>query len=102
MIKGVLLKGGKIRVCGSCADARGIKNITLADGITMSTMAELTEWVVESRQSYQFLELKYNGILKSYASLRGGRLRFHWVFCRRYECDMEHFRSILFQDKICI
>lgn len=54
MIKAVLIKGGKIRVCGSCADARGIKNITLSDGITMSTMAELTEWVVESDKVINF------------------------------------------------
>ena len=54
MMKSVVLKNGKIRVCGSCADARGIKDITLPDGIAMSTMAELTEWVVESEKVINF------------------------------------------------
>ncbi len=54
MMKSVLLNKGKIRVCGTCADARGIKNVTLADGIAMSTMSELTEWVVESDKVINF------------------------------------------------
>jgi uncharacterized protein involved in oxidation of intracellular sulfur len=54
MMKSVLLKSGKIRVCGTCADARGIKNLALPEGITMSTMAELTEWVVESDKVINF------------------------------------------------
>ena len=54
MIKSVTLKGGKVRVCGSCADARGIRDTVLYDGISMSTMAELTEWVCESDKVINF------------------------------------------------
>jgi len=48
MIKLALTKGAKVKICGSCADARGLKNATLIEGTEMSTMAELTNWVVDS------------------------------------------------------
>ena len=48
MLKYSLGKGAKVKICGSCADARGIKNMTLIDGTEISTMAQLTEWVVDS------------------------------------------------------
>jgi uncharacterized protein involved in oxidation of intracellular sulfur len=54
MIKIVLSKGAKVKICGSCADARGIKNIQLIDGAELSTMAELTEWVVNSDKVVTF------------------------------------------------
>jgi uncharacterized protein involved in oxidation of intracellular sulfur len=48
MLKLAVLKGSKIKICGSCADARGLKNTPLIEGAEMSTMAELTQWVVDS------------------------------------------------------
>lgn len=48
MIKLALIKGAKVKICGSCADARGLKNATLIEGTEISTMAELTNWVVDS------------------------------------------------------
>lgn len=48
MIKLSLNKGAKVKICGSCADARGLKNRPLIAGTEMSTMAELTNWVVDS------------------------------------------------------
>lgn len=48
MIKLALTKGAKVKICGSCADARGLKNATLIEGAEISTMAELTNWVVDS------------------------------------------------------
>lgn len=48
MIKLALTKGTKVKICGSCADARGLKNATLIEGTEISTMAELTNWVVDS------------------------------------------------------
>ena len=48
MIKLALTKGAKVKICGSCADARGLKNATLIEGTEISTMAELTNWVVDS------------------------------------------------------
>lgn len=48
MLQLSLKKGAKVKICGSCADARGLKNAQLVDGAEMSTMAELTIWVVDS------------------------------------------------------
>jgi len=54
MLKAVLSKGGKVKVCGSCAEARGIKNAPMIGGTEISTMAELTNWVVDSDKVITF------------------------------------------------
>jgi uncharacterized protein involved in oxidation of intracellular sulfur len=54
MLKAVILKGGKVKICGSCADARGLKNAQLIEGMELSTMAELTDWVVDSDKVMTF------------------------------------------------
>lgn len=54
MLKGIIAKGAKVKICGSCADARGLKNIPLIEGTEISTMAELTKWVVESDKVVSF------------------------------------------------
>jgi len=43
MIKALVLKGGRIKVCTSCAEARGIHNIQLVEGAELSTMSELAK-----------------------------------------------------------
>jgi uncharacterized protein involved in oxidation of intracellular sulfur len=48
MLKLSLMKKAKVKICGSCADARGLNNAQLVEGAEMSTMAELTNWVVDS------------------------------------------------------
>lgn len=48
MLKFSLSKGAKVKICGSCAEARGLKSIQLVEGAEISTMAELTNWVVDS------------------------------------------------------
>ena len=54
MIKSVASKGGKIKVCGACADARGIRNLQLVEGVEMSKMAELAQWTVEADKVFTF------------------------------------------------
>jgi uncharacterized protein involved in oxidation of intracellular sulfur len=44
MLKGLVVKGAQIGVCGSCMDARGIKAESLLEGTHRSTMDELTAW----------------------------------------------------------
>ena len=41
MLKSVLNKGGQVKICGTCAGARGIKNLLLIESAQISTMAEL-------------------------------------------------------------
>lgn len=54
MLKFSLRKGAKVKICGSCADARGLKGIELIEGIDISTMAEFTNWVVDSDKVLTF------------------------------------------------
>lgn len=54
MLKFIIYKGAKVRICGSCADARGLKSISLTEGTEISTMAELTEWVLDSEKVISF------------------------------------------------
>lgn len=48
MMKLALLKGSKVKICESCAEARGLKNLNLIEGTELSNMGELTNWIVES------------------------------------------------------
>ena len=54
MLKSILNKGGQVRICGTCADARGIKNLSLIEGTEISTMAELAVWTMDSDKVITF------------------------------------------------
>lgn len=54
MMKFSISKGAKVKICGSCADARGLKTVQLIEGAEISTMAELTQWVVDSDKVIPF------------------------------------------------
>ena len=44
MLKIFRLKGGETGVCGTCMDARGLRDADLAEGARRSTLEELTDW----------------------------------------------------------
>ena len=48
MLKILASKGGKIGVCGTCMDARGMKPESLVEGAHRSSMDELTCWTQEA------------------------------------------------------
>lgn len=48
MLKLSIAQGANVKICGSCADARGLKNVELIEGAEISSMAELSNWVVDS------------------------------------------------------
>jgi uncharacterized protein involved in oxidation of intracellular sulfur len=54
MLKAVINKGGQVKACGTCSDARGLKSLTLIEGIEISTMVQLTQWVVDSDKVITF------------------------------------------------
>ena len=54
MLKLIISKGAKVKICGSCADARGLKSLQLIEGTKISTMAELTNWVMDSDKVITF------------------------------------------------
>jgi uncharacterized protein involved in oxidation of intracellular sulfur len=42
MLKGVLVKQGRVLLCGTCMDARGIRDSEVLEGSSRSTLDELT------------------------------------------------------------
>lgn len=54
MLKLSLNKGAKVKICGSCAEARGLRNLHLVAGAEMSNLSELTNWVVDSDKVLPF------------------------------------------------
>ena len=48
MLKNVVRKGGKVLVCGTCMDARGLTESDLLEGAARSTMDELTAQTIEA------------------------------------------------------
>ena len=54
MLKAVINKGGKVKTCGTCSEARGIEGLTLIEGVEISTMNQLKEWVIESDKVLSF------------------------------------------------
>ena len=46
MLKSVAIKGGLVRVCGTCMDARGLAEADLVEGAARSTMDELGQLTV--------------------------------------------------------
>lgn len=54
MMKYSIKQGAQVKICGSCADARGMKNAELIQGAEISTMAEFAEWVADSDKVIAF------------------------------------------------
>lgn len=54
MLKISIRKGVKVKICGGCAEARGLRNIQRIEGTELSTMAELSNWVVDSDKVLTF------------------------------------------------
>ena len=53
MIRSVARRG-KIGACGSCLDARGLKDVQLIEGVTRSSMNELSDWILASDKVLSF------------------------------------------------
>ena len=54
MLKSVIAKGGEVKACGTCSEARGIKELALIEGVEISTMSQLTQWLVEADKVVTF------------------------------------------------
>jgi uncharacterized protein involved in oxidation of intracellular sulfur len=54
MLKSVLSKGGQVKACGTCADARGLRELSLIQGVEISTMSQLSQWVQEADRALTF------------------------------------------------
>lgn len=47
MLKSVISKGGKVKACGGCSQARGISDLEFISGIELSNMKEFALWIAE-------------------------------------------------------
>ena len=47
MLKSVIQRGGEVKSCGGCSEARGINKIKFLKGVKLSNMKEFTQWTVE-------------------------------------------------------
>lgn len=54
MVKSVIARGGQVKLCGTCCEARGVKSLPLLEGAEISTMGELAQWTVESEKVLVF------------------------------------------------
>ena len=54
MLKSVINKGGQVKACGTCSEARGIKGLALVEGVEISTMSQLTQWTMEADKVLTF------------------------------------------------
>lgn len=54
MLSGVTRRGGKVGVCGTCMDARGITESDLVEGAHRSTVEEWTSWTAEADKALTF------------------------------------------------
>ncbi len=54
MMKFSLNKGTKIKLCGSCSDARGLTAEQIIEGTEISNMEELGNWIASADQALTF------------------------------------------------
>ncbi|MDH2997570.1 hypothetical protein A1D22_07525 [Pasteurellaceae bacterium LFhippo2] len=54
MIEILTAQGAEVRLCKTCATARGITDLKLADGVTISTLVELADWTIEADKVLTF------------------------------------------------
>lgn len=54
MLKAIISKGAQVKACGTCSDARGMKELALVEGVEISTMAQLSQWVIEADKVLTF------------------------------------------------
>ena len=54
MVQAVVKKGGEVKACGTCVNARGLADLTFIEGVEASTMSQLAQWVVESDRVLTF------------------------------------------------
>ena len=54
MLKSIISKGGKVKLCGGCIDARGASSLQFIDGCTRNNMSELALWSVEADKVFTF------------------------------------------------
>jgi uncharacterized protein involved in oxidation of intracellular sulfur len=48
LMLGKVLRKGEVGLCGTCMDARGLRDDELIEGVRRGTMAQLADWTAEA------------------------------------------------------
>jgi uncharacterized protein involved in oxidation of intracellular sulfur len=54
MLKAIINKGGKVKLCGGCIDARGFAALQFIEGCTRSNMSEIAKLSFEADKVFTF------------------------------------------------
>ncbi len=54
MLSSVIGKGGEVKSCGGCSEARGIAGTPFIEGVQLSNMKEFARWTVEADKVLSF------------------------------------------------
>ncbi len=54
MLAGIIRRGGRVLVCGTCMDARGLTDDELVEGATRSSMDELSDETTTAARTLVF------------------------------------------------
>ena len=54
MLQSLVSRGGEVKTCGACIDARGINESDLVDGVKRGSMKILATWIKESERVLSF------------------------------------------------
>ncbi len=54
MLNSVVRKGGEIKACGGCSEARGIATLDFIEGVQLSNMKEFAQWSVDCEKVISF------------------------------------------------
>lgn len=54
MLMGIINKGGQVKLCGTCSEARGLKGTELITGTEISSMKQLVDWISDSEKVLNF------------------------------------------------
>jgi len=54
MLKSVIRRGGRVKACGTCMDARGMAALEHIEGVEPATMKDLASWTQECGRVLSF------------------------------------------------
>jgi uncharacterized protein involved in oxidation of intracellular sulfur len=54
MAKAIIQRGGQVKACGTCADARGLREHQLIEDVEISNMSQLAHWAAEADKIITF------------------------------------------------
>ncbi len=54
MLQRVIDAGAAVEACGTCADARGLKDLRLIEGVKITSIRRMAEWTIDSDRVITF------------------------------------------------